>query len=143
MLMVLYMKENGLKITKKDSEEKFGTMAAATLATTTSQPSKVTDTIIGKTAILIWAIGTRIKLMVKESLYGLIKEFTPETGTMARFMELVLIFILTRDSIMVITRTIKNRAMAAIFMEMVELILVSGKMENRMVRDIWFFLMGL
>lgn len=76
-------------------------------------------------------------------LCGLINEFTQETGTMARYMVLVLIFILTRDSIMVNTRMIKNKAMAATSMEMEEHILVSGLMANRMARDISFFQMEL
>ena len=74
--------------------------------------------------------------MVMEFLYGLIREFTQETGTMGRFMVLVLTYILTRDSIMVSTRMIRNKAMVAISTEMEEHILVNGLMANKMAKDI-------
>lgn len=136
MPMDLFMKANGIRITKKDLAEKYGMMVVTIQVTTVSQPSKATVIIIGKTVIPIWETGTRIKLMDKASLSGLINEFTQETGTMVRSMELAHTSILIRDSIMVNIRTIKSRAMVAISMEMVELILVTGPMANRMVKVI-------
>lgn len=60
---------------------------------------------------------------------------------MVKYMELVHIFIRTRDSIMENTKTISVKVMDAISMEMEEPISVNGKTESRMVRDTWCYQM--